>query len=136
MAASSSNPLFLDSFSRRTVVKGLAGLMSLTVAGADLSACTSTSQTPTPSSSTPTPTPTIQYQSPGSTFYVYRDHKDVVHDVAWSPDGWWVASASGSLTIGVNSVDNAVHVWNPLTGNNKLIYKGHAMGILALAWSR
>ncbi|MEO8955345.1 MAG: hypothetical protein ABI396_15585 [Ktedonobacteraceae bacterium] len=54
-----------------------------------------------------------------------------VYTIAWSPDGRRIASAGDGAKV---------HVWNPVTGANALIYEGHAKAgllssVYAVAWS-
>jgi WD40 repeat protein/nucleoside phosphorylase len=54
-----------------------------------------------------------------------------VYNVAWSPDGQSIVSAGDGAKV---------HVWNPVTGENSMIYQGHSgSGLLpnvyAVAWS-
>lgn len=50
---------------------------------------------------------------------------NVVHSVAWSPDGQWVASGS----------DGLLNIWNADTLSLEMTLEGHSGGVLALAWS-
>ncbi len=59
----------------------------------------------------------------GTTLYTYRNFW-LVHDISWSPDGKLIASASKN-----------VQVWEALTGNAILTYRGHAKMVKAVAWS-
>ncbi len=61
----------------------------------------------------------------GSNALIYRDHFYFVTDVAWSPDGKKIASASA---------DTNVLVWHVATGRNILTYRGHSSKINAVAW--
>jgi WD40 repeat protein len=58
--------------------------------------------------------------------FTYSGHSDYVSDLAWSPDGKRIASASG---------DHTVQVWNASDGSHALIYRGHSQDVSALAWS-
>jgi WD40 repeat protein len=108
--------------SRRTVIKGLAGL-TLALTGY---ACAPTSP---PSAPAPTATP----RPVGSTIYTYQGHTDRVTSVAWSPDGRHIVSGS---------VDKTVQVWSAVQGtraaatsSQAYIYQGHSAPVYAVAWS-
>src|SRR6266849_2300849 len=67
----------------------------------------------------------------------YRRHMGPVTALAWSPDGRYITSGSaGSIN---NIPDNTVHVWEPHTGRQIQVYKGHARNpsahVLSVAWS-
>lgn len=59
---------------------------------------------------------------------VYRDHRGLVLDLAWSPDGTHIISGSSN---------GALHLWNVTTGHTEGIYIGSDNFALAisLAWS-
>ena len=57
---------------------------------------------------------------------VYHEHKDIVTDVAWSPDGESIASTSADATV---------RIWNAGTGQTTRVYKGHTGAVYALSWS-
>jgi WD40 repeat protein len=63
---------------------------------------------------------------PFSLPYIYRVHTDVVHGVAWSPDGKRIASGSR---------DKTVQVWDAANGGNVYIYRGHSDRVESVAWS-
>ena len=64
--------------------------------------------------------------SPGTTLLTYGGHSKRVHDVAWSPNGRLLASASR---------DKTVQVWEANTGKLRLTYGGHSKRVYAVVWS-
>jgi WD40 repeat protein/tRNA A-37 threonylcarbamoyl transferase component Bud32 len=62
----------------------------------------------------------------GTSLYTYRGHSNLVHAVAWSPDGSKLASGGD---------DRVVHVWEAATGNHLLSYREHTRAIRAMMWS-
>jgi eukaryotic-like serine/threonine-protein kinase len=62
----------------------------------------------------------------GKLFTTYSKHSAAVLDIAWSPDGKKIASASA---------DKTVHIWNAKSKNPILIYRNHAKPVSAVAWS-
>ncbi len=76
---------------------------------------------PAPHPSTITPSP-----KQGFIFTTYRRHSGVVHAVAWSPDGKYIASASE---------DQTVQVWNMKTGRKVYLHRDYAGIVYAVAWS-
>ena len=79
----------------------------------------------------------IRKAESGSRLSNYTRHTTPIHGLAWSPttseSGRLIASASGA---DVNAdVDNTVHIWNALSGENALIYREHFYFVTAVAWS-
>ena len=78
------------------------------------------------SSSTPTPAPS----TPGTTVYTYKGHSARVSEVAWSPDGKYIASGA----------EQNIQVWEAMTGKriqsiNLLLNLGPGYGGMSFAWS-
>jgi WD40 repeat protein len=65
--------------------------------------------------------------SPLVVSFTYRDHTNWVHDVTWSPDSKYIASASS---------DRTVHVWEweGTSGKRLFTYKGHSRRVNSVAW--
>lgn len=57
---------------------------------------------------------------------LYDEHFYYVCDIAWSPDGTKLASASA---------DTRVHIWDARTGSTILTYRGHSSKVNAVTWS-
>lgn len=57
--------------------------------------------------------------------YIYQNHTDYVHAVAWSPDSARIASGSD---------DHTVQIWNASNGHKIFTYKGH-LEVYTLVWS-
>ena len=55
-----------------------------------------------------------------------RKHSNYVTTLAWSSD---------SQRLATGSMDRTIQVWDALTGNSVLIYRGHSGGIWDIAWS-
>ncbi len=72
------------------------------------------------------PLPLVGGTQLGLTLYIYRGHTDRVSALAWSPDGTYIASASG---------DKTVQVWNTLTGDQVFTYCGHSDAVNSVTWS-
>lgn len=78
----------------------------------------------------------------GQTFHY---DSTVVWSLAWSPDSYYLASASGNnlrgmaddlrLTIDIHSDDDAVQIWGAATGQHVYTYRGHDGEVTAVAWS-
>jgi WD40 repeat protein len=62
----------------------------------------------------------------GELMHKYIDHKADIRDIALSPDGKYVASASN---------DTTVHIWETDTGNRIFTYEGHRDKVAAVTWS-
>ena len=62
----------------------------------------------------------------GATLLTYYGHGARVLGLAWSPDGTYIASASG---------DKTAQVWDVTTGNSLLRYSGHNAWVKTVAWS-
>lgn len=62
----------------------------------------------------------------GKLFTNYRKHSAAVLNIAWSPDGKKIASASA---------DKTVHIWNATSKNPTFIYRNHRKPVSAVAWS-
>jgi WD40 repeat protein len=57
---------------------------------------------------------------------VLRGHTDNVTDVAWSPDGLLLATASG---------DRTARIWNSVGGGEVAVLRGHQDWVAGVAWS-
>ena len=62
----------------------------------------------------------------GTTLFIYRQHKDFVSSVAWSPNGKYIATGSW---------DHTVQVWNAHSGVLITRYTGHQDFVSSIAWS-
>jgi WD40 repeat protein len=110
--------LFANYPSRREVLQGLAiALLPVSLAGCAQALSSS-------SAIVPTPTP----HRPGSPLLIYRRHTDRVTDVAWSPDGKYIASSS---------LDRTVQVWsaNPTEQTQPFVYRDHTAGVRTVDWA-
>jgi eukaryotic-like serine/threonine-protein kinase len=134
------------SISRRTVVKGLAGLGGLTVAGGSMALLlraleAAPSAPPHPQLVTIPPTPATP--ALGTTrYFVYHGHSAAVDAVAWNPVPWTGALPGTGGEAGLHNSriasageDQTVQVWDAATGSNPIIYRGHTDYVFAVAWS-
>ncbi len=62
----------------------------------------------------------------GGQVYTYHGHSGPVFEVAWSPGGTRLASASA---------DKTVQVWDAANGEHVYIYRGHSDPVTTVAWS-
>src|SRR5260370_10304970 len=58
-------------------------------------------------------------------YTTYRNHRDEVHGVSWSPQGKRIASASA---------DKTVQVWDAVNGGSIFIYTAHSGPVNSAAW--
>src|SRR6266446_747188 len=106
--------------SRRTILRRLAGL---TLAGGSITSFVTSCGlhlNPSPASQTSTSS------SLRTALYTYRGHSAGVMEVAWSPDGTRLASASN---------DGTAQVWGAANGGHVYTYRGHADAVWGVAWS-
>src|SRR5215469_2232823 len=132
------------SISRRMVVRGLAGLGGLTVAGGGIALLLRALEAAPPAPPQPvTIAPTPATPALGTARYlVYRGHSAAVDAVAWNPVWGTVTLPSiGSKAALHNSriasagEDQTVQVWDAATGGNPVIYHGHTDYVFAVSWS-
>ena len=64
--------------------------------------------------------------SSGEELFSLEGHKSTLKDVAWSPDGRWIATSSN---------DASAHLWDAGTGTSRFALLGHAVTIQDLDWS-
>jgi WD40 repeat protein/DNA-binding SARP family transcriptional activator/tRNA A-37 threonylcarbamoyl transferase component Bud32 len=62
----------------------------------------------------------------GAQVFTLSGHKASVSDVAYSPDGRWIATAS---------VDGSARIWEAETGRPRFRLSGHTAGVFAVDWS-
>jgi len=98
-----------ENISRRTVIRGLAGL-ALAMGGFGCAAPGSPS----------IPVPTATSLPLGSVIYTYHGHSNRVDAVAWSPGGRRIASGS---------LDKTVQVWDASTGEVLYTYRGYNVDV-------
>src|SRR5579884_415368 len=109
--------MYVQRFSRRTVVLGLAGLVGLALAGGGVAWYLLQPRAPTA----------------GSLLYTYTGHANQVLTVAWSPAP--AGNANVSPRIASGSLDHTVQVWDALSGDHTFTYRGHSGGVEVAAWS-
>jgi WD40 repeat protein/DNA-binding SARP family transcriptional activator len=64
--------------------------------------------------------------SSGAELFSLEGHKVTLKDVAWSPDGRWIATSSN---------DGSARLWEAETGTSRFALLGHAATIQDLEWS-
>lgn len=62
----------------------------------------------------------------GMLLYAYSGHSDQILDIAWSPDGMYIASGSS---------DQTVQVWSAAYGKTIFTYRGYSSWVGTVAWS-
>ncbi|HEY5003056.1 MAG TPA: TIR domain-containing protein [Ktedonobacteraceae bacterium] len=62
----------------------------------------------------------------GTLLLSYIDHRKAIRQIAWSPDGKYIATASE---------DTTVHIWDPDTGTRIYTYTGHNKIVASVTWS-
>jgi WD40 repeat protein/DNA-binding SARP family transcriptional activator len=58
--------------------------------------------------------------------FVLRGHEWGISDLAWSPDGAWIATSSDDLTA---------RIWDATTGEPRFVLAGHAGFVFSVDWS-
>jgi len=66
---------------------------------------------------------------------VTEGHRQTVRACAWSPDGRWIATGSGSHYIGMPDDDFSVRIWDAATFAEVHVLEAHRDAITALAFS-
>ncbi len=56
----------------------------------------------------------------------YGYNSAIVHALAWSPEGRYIAVGSSTAMV---------QIWDAITGQNVFNYHGHSGDVLAVAWS-
>ncbi|UCF07668.1 MAG: hypothetical protein JSW28_08500, partial [Thermoplasmata archaeon] len=69
---------------------------------------------------TPIPVPGITLKR------ILRGHKDTITQIAWSPDGRFLATPS---------VDKTIRIWDVARGECVAVLEGHRSGVTCVAWS-
>jgi WD40 repeat protein/DNA-binding SARP family transcriptional activator len=64
--------------------------------------------------------------SSGDELFTLQGHRLTLKDIAWSPDGRWIATSSD---------DASAHLWEAGTGSSRFALLGHAATIQDLEWS-
>jgi WD40 repeat protein len=64
--------------------------------------------------------------SSGAEVFTLSGHKAPISDVAWSPDGRWIATASA---------DGSTRIWEAETGRPRFRLSGHTADVFAVDWS-
>ena len=120
LATPQSSQLPHRGISRRTLLRGLAGVALVSAVGGGivlLKYAQGAGQPVSPSS------PAFKV---GTTLFTYHGHSDWVWSVAWSPDGKRIASASG---------DETAQVWDATNGDHLIRYTGHSDSVYSVSWS-
>ena len=62
----------------------------------------------------------------GAEVFTLSGHQAPIIDVAWSPDGRWIATASA---------DGSTRIWEAETGRSRFRLSGHTADVIAVDWS-
>ena len=119
-ATPQSSQLPRRGISRRTLLRGLAGVVLASAVGGGIVLLKYAQGRGQPVSP---PAPAIKV---GTTLFTYHGHTDWVWSVAWSPDGKRIASASG---------DETAQVWDATSGDHLIRYTGHSDSVYSVSWS-
>ena len=111
--------MYVQRFSRRTVIAGLLGLAGLAAAGGGAAWYLMQPHT----------------TAMGTTLYTYTGHENQVLAVAWQSVAHATSSTTATPRIASGSLDHTVQVWDALTGNHVFTYKGHNGAVEVVAWS-
>jgi len=75
----------------------------------------------------------------------HASHTTNIYDISWSPNGRYVASASGNAATPlfansgtappILSNDNVVHVWEAASGQHLYTYQGHTSAVSSVQWA-